>query len=132
MPARDRLRAVSRRACAATLVLALAAMGCYVQQPLPRRPEYRPASWEPVLGLTTIEGEDIEFDEPATIEAGLVIGQVEGSRMIIPLADVQRLMVGQKTLDKGKTVLAGIAIGIVFVLFWRSIGFDSSSSQSPG
>jgi hypothetical protein len=123
---------VGRRACAAALILSLAATGCYVQQPLPRQPEYRPASWEPILGLTTDEGDEIEFDEPARIEADYVVGAVDGADYAVPLSDVDRLMVGRKQLDKSKTVLAAVLAGVAIVLFWRSIGFESSSASSPG
>lgn len=118
-------RVVRRRIWAIALVVAIAATGCYAQQPLPRQPEYRPASWEPILGITNRDGEDIEFDEPATIEADYVVGRVDGASYAVPLSDVHRLLVGRKTLNKPKTVLAGILIGVVFVLFWRSIEFES-------
>jgi len=117
-------RAASRGVCAIALILAIGVSGCYVQQPLPRQPNYQPAAWEPILGLTTLDGDEIEFDGPATIEGGAVVGRVDGARYAVPMSDVRRLQVGQKTLDKPKTVVAAAVIIAVFVLFWRSIDFE--------
>ena len=107
----------------ACLLLAFAA-GCYVQQPLPHDPGYRPASWEPVLGVVMNGGEEVKFDEPATMESGRVVGRVDGARYVAELPDVDRLLVGHKTLDKPKSVIFGAAIITVFTVFFASIGLN--------
>ena len=113
-----------KAACVLSLVVAVAAAGCYYQQPLPHQPTYRPASWEPVLGVVTTEGDEVMFDEPALLESGRVVGRVEGERRVIQPQDVSRLLVGRKTLDKPKTILFGSALIAGFVAFFASIGID--------
>ena len=108
--------------CAALVAAFLVAGGCYVQQPLPRDPTYTPASWEPILGLRTTDGEQITFDEPGAIESGRVVYRVDGRRTSMRLDDIDRLFVGQKTLDKPKTVIFAAVFLTAFGFFFASIG----------
>jgi len=115
----------SRALTACVVVVALiAAAGCYVQRPLPHDPTYRPASWEPVLGVVTLDGAEVMFDEPAELEGSRVVGRVDGARYVAELPEVQRLLVGHKTLDKPKTVLFGGTLIAVFVVFFAGIGLN--------
>lgn len=100
------------------------ATGCYAQRPLAHDPSYRPASWEPILGVVTEDGSEVMFDQPAKLETGRVAGRVDGSRYVAELGEIQRLLVGHKTLDKPKTVIFGAALITVFALFFASIGLD--------
>lgn len=111
-----------RRAGVCLLVVLLS--GCYVQQPLPHDPTYRPASWEPVLGVVLEGGEEVMFDEPALIEGGRVVGRVDGARYIVETPDIERLLVGRKTLDKKTSVIFGVTLITVFTLFFASIGLN--------
>jgi hypothetical protein len=110
-------------ACAAIMAVVLAG-GCYAQRPLPHDPSYRPASWEPVMGVITADGTEVMFDQPAVLESGRVVGSVDGSRYIAELREIQRLLVGHKTLDKPKTVIFGATLITVFVVFFASIGLN--------
>jgi hypothetical protein len=98
--------------------------GCYVQRPLAHDPSYRPASWEPVLGVVAEDGAEVIFDQPARLESGRVVGRVDGSRYVAELDDIQRLLVGHKALDKPKTVIFGAVLITVFAVFFASIGLD--------
>jgi hypothetical protein len=120
-----RRRRWGRAVAAVTLLFALAAgTGCYVQRPLPRDPSYRPASWEPVMGVVLLDGEEVMFDEPAVLETGRVVGRVDGSRYVAETPEVRRLLVGRKTLDKPRTVAFGAALVTVFTVFFISIGIN--------
>ncbi len=109
---------------AVAVVIAVMLAGCYVQQPLPREPTYTPASWEPIMGLRTRTGEQITFDEPGTIEFGRVVYRVDGTRTSMSLDDIDRLFVGQKTLDKPKTVIVAAVFLTAFAWFFASIGIE--------
>jgi len=100
------------------------AAGCYVNQPLPRDPSYRPASWEPVMGVITMGEERVMFDEPAVLESGRVVGRVDGQRYVAEPNEVRRLIVGRRTLDKPRTVVFGAALITVFAVFFASIGME--------
>ncbi len=110
--------------CAGALVIAVMLAGCYVQRSLPREPTYTPASWEPIMGLRTRTGEQITFDEPGRIESGRVVYQVDGTRTSMSLDDIDRLFVGQKTLDKPKTVIFAAVFLAAFALFFASIRIE--------
>lgn len=117
----------SGRAISAALMLTVmlvAGAGCYVNRPLPRDPTYRPASWEPVMGVITMQEKRIMFDEPATLESGRVVGRVDGARYVAEMPEIRRLLVGRKTLDKPKTVAFGAALITVFTVFFVSIGMN--------
>jgi len=105
-------------------ILAVLVSGCYVQQPLPHAPTYRPASWEPVLGVVMKGGEEVTFDEPALVESGRVVGRVDGARYVAGTPDIERLLVGRKTLDKKRTWIFGAILITVFTVFFASIGLD--------
>ena len=61
----------SRLFVAGVIVVAgVFAAGCYAQRPLAHDPSYRPASWEPILGVVTEDGTEVMFDQPATLESG--------------------------------------------------------------
>ena len=111
--------------CAAAGVIAVMLAGCYVQQPLPRPPTYVPASWEPIMGLRTSEGEEIVFDEPGTIESGRVVYRIDGTRNSMVLDDVNALFIARKELNKPKTVIFGTALVVAFAWFFSSIGISS-------
>lgn len=98
--------------------------GCYHQQPLSHEPTYRPASWEPVMGVVTTDGGEVTFDEPALLESGRVVGRVDGDRVVMQPREVSRLLVGHKTLDKPKTIVFGAALIAAFTAFFASIGID--------
>ncbi len=103
-------------------VIAVMLAGCYVQQPLPRAPTYVPASWEPIMGLRTSEGEEVTFDEPGTIESGRVVYRIDGTRTSMVLGDINALFIGRKKLDKPKTVIFGTVLVGAFAWFFSSIG----------
>jgi hypothetical protein len=111
-------------AMAILLVALIISAGCYVNRPLPRDPTYRPASWEPVMGVITMNEERIVFDEPATLESGRVVGRVDGARYVAEMPEIRRLLVGRKTLDKPKTVAFGAVLITVFTAFFISIGMN--------
>ena len=115
-------RHVSFAPAAVILVLAVSLTGCYVQRPLPHQPEYRPASWEPVMGMVLPGGEEIMFDEPATLETGRIVYRLDGRREAIMLQDIHRLLVGHKTLDKPRTFVFGTVLIAAFTAFFLSIG----------
>lgn len=106
------------------LGLLLLTVGCYYQQPLPHQPSYRPATWEPVLGVVTTDGEEVMFDTPALLESGRVVGRVGGDRVVVPPQDVSRLLVGRKTLDKPKTIVFAAVLITAFTVFFASIGLN--------
>ena len=110
--------------CAGAVVIAVMLAGCYAQQPLPREPTYTPASWEPIMGLQTRDGEQITFDEPGRIESGRVVYRVDGTPTSMNLDDIDRLLVGQRTLDKPKTVIFAAVFLAVFGLFFASIRIE--------
>ena len=110
--------------CAAAGVIAVMLAGCYVQQPLPRAPTYVPASWEPIMGLRTSEGEEVAFDEPGTIESGRVVYRIDGTRKSMVLDDVNALFIGRKKLNKPKTVIIGTVLVGTFAWFFSSIGIS--------
>lgn len=115
------------RAMSAVLMVFLtlvAGSGCYVNRPLPRDPTYRPASWEPVMGVITMQEERIMFDAPATLESGRVVGRVDGARYVAEMPDIRRLLVGRRTLDKPRTVVFGAALITVFTVFFIGIGMN--------
>ncbi len=122
-PSRKDRSVLSR--CVAAGVIAVMLAGCYVQQPLPLPPTYVPASWEPIIGLRTSEGEEIIFDEPGTIESGRVVYRTDGTRNSMVLNDVNALFIGRKKLDKPKTVIIGTVLVGAFAWFFSSIGIDS-------
>ena len=109
--------------CAAAGVIAVMLAGCYVQQPLPRPPTYVPASWEPIMGLRTSEGEEIVFDEPGTIESGQVVYRVDGTQASMSLDDIDQRVFVERTLDKKKTLLVSLAVIVslplgFIMLYW--------------
>lgn len=122
-PSRKDRSVLSR--CAAAGVIAVMLAGCYVKQPLPLPPTYVPASWEPIIGLRTSEGEEIIFDEPGTIESGRVVYRTDGTRNSMVLNDVNALFIGRKKLNKPKTVIIGTVLVGAFAWFFSSIGIDS-------
>ncbi len=110
--------------CAWAGVITVMLAGCYVQQPLPRDPTYTPATWEPIMGLRTREGEQVTFDEPGTIESGRVVYRVDGTRTSMILDDIDRLFIGQKTLNKSRTMIFGSVLVGAFAWFFLSIGIS--------
>lgn len=119
-----RARSRSQPGVVAVLVALMAGAGCYVQQPLPREPTYRPASWEPVMGVILMDGSRVDFEEPGTLESGRVVGRVNGSRYVAELPEVRRVLVGRKRLDKPRTVIFGAGLITAFVIFFASIGIN--------
>lgn len=116
-----------RRLLSAAILVSLglaSTAGCYVNRPLPRDPTYRPASWEPVMGVITMDEERVMFDEPATLESGRVVGRVDGARFVAEMPEIRRLLVGRKTLDKPRTVAFGATLVTVFTLFFIGIGMN--------
>jgi len=74
------------------------------------------------MGVITQDGTEVMFDEPATLESGRVVGRVDGARYVAEMPEIQRLLVGNKTLDKPKTAVFGAALITVFTVFFITIG----------
>jgi hypothetical protein len=92
-----------------------------VHRNLPFPTSYRPPSWEPIVGVTTISGEEITFDQPAKIGDGTVEGIVEGRPYEVDLAEVLHLRVEKKRLDKRRSVLMGVVLVLVSVVVFRAL-----------
>ena len=76
------------------------------------------------MGLRTREGEQVTFDEPGTIESGRVVYRVDGTRTSMVLDDIDRLFIGQKTLNKSRTMIFGSVLVGAFAWFFLSIGIS--------
>jgi hypothetical protein len=115
---------MSKRWLPAAVILALLTqvVGCYVHRSLPLPPTYRPPSWEPIVGLTTIEGEAVSFDRPAEIDGNTVRGVVEGKSYEVDLDEVLNLMIEKKRVDKPKSVLVGVILVVISVVVFRALG----------
>ncbi len=76
------------------------------------------------MGVVLDGGEEVTFDEPATLESGRVVGRVDGSRFVAEQPDLERLIVGRKALDKPRTFVFGAVLITAFTLFFTSIDID--------
>jgi len=111
-----------RRTIAMVLAVLLSLSGCTVHkvdkvpaasvvQPLPDK--------ERIVGVTTVKGEDVSFDEPgATIVNGALHGWVKKTAYELPMDQVQRLWVDREQISTARTVglVAGIAVGTIVVV----------------
>src|SRR5664279_3564164 len=93
---------------AATLAL-IACMGPVKQQRLKTATIKSPAQ-EDIVGLTTIKGEDIEFDKFGSFAEGSVRGKVKGADFQIPIGQVDRLWVMRRSVSTGRTV--ALVVGV--------------------
>jgi hypothetical protein len=111
-----------KRAMAAVLSILLVLSGCTVhkvqQLPAASVPQPLPDK-ERIVGITTMKGEDVRFDEPgATIVSGSIHGYVKKAAYELPMDQVQRLWVDKEQISTGRTIglVAGIAVGTVVVI----------------
>lgn len=74
---------------------------------------------EKIVGITTVEGEDIRFDPPgASVKNDTIYASVDGAPYEISLARVQRFWVERKERSRARTiglVAAVAAIGVILV-----------------
>jgi hypothetical protein len=109
------------------LVLVVNVGGCYVHQNLPLPTTYRPPSWEPIVGLTTIAGEEVSFDQPAEIDGNTVRGIVDGRSYEVALDEVLHLRIEKRRVDKTKSVLVGVVLVVISIVVFRALSLDTDS-----
>jgi hypothetical protein len=110
-----------KRTIAIVLVGLLTISGCSVkkvtQVPATTTPPSL-AQAETIIGITTVKGEDVTFDEPGGfIETGVVHGKVKKADYNIATDQVQRYWIEKKQFSGGRTtaLVLGITAGVVII-----------------
>jgi hypothetical protein len=109
-----------RRAAAVVLAILLSLSGCKVRtvQQVPAASLPPLSSTQMIVRVTTIKGEDVQFDPPgATVKDGTVSGVFKKGPVNVPLADVQRYWVQTTQVSTARTVglVAGLTAAVVVV-----------------
>jgi len=110
-----------RRAVAVVLVVLLSLTGCTVRtvQQVPAASLAQPLpNHEMIVRVTTLKGEDLQFDPPgAAIKGGTVSGTFKSHPVDVPLDQVQRSWVQTTEISTARTVglVAGLAAGVVII-----------------
>ena len=93
--------------------------GCAVKKTRRLDPtEVKEPRIEKIVGITTVEGEDIRFDPPgASVKNDTIYASVDGAPYEISLARVQRFWVERKERSRARTIglVVAVAGGIYFV-----------------
>jgi hypothetical protein len=110
-----------KRSIAIVLVSLLTISGCSVkkvqQVPATATPPSLAAA-ETIIGITTVKGENISFDEPGGfVEAGVLHGKVKKAAYDLAIDQVQRYWIEKKQISAGRTaaLVVGITAGVVIV-----------------
>jgi len=84
---------------------------------------------ERVVGITTINGEEVSFDPPgASVKDKTLYASVKKTPYEVPLNQVQRLWVERKELSKSRTIglVAAVAVGTLAII----VGVAAATKQS--
>ena len=112
-----------KRTIALILTILLSLSGCTVhkvqQVPPANLSQPQPPS-EKIVGITTMNGQDISFDKtgPGTIKDGKLSATLNKAPYEIPMDQVQRLWVDKESISTGRTIglVAGIVVGTVVII----------------
>jgi hypothetical protein len=111
-----------RRTTALVLTVLLSLSGCMVHnvQKLPSASVPQPLpDKERIVGITTLKGEDISFDDPgASIVNGTLHGRVKKTTYELPMDQVQRLWIDKEHISTARTIglVAGLVVGTAVVI----------------
>jgi hypothetical protein len=89
---------------------------------------------ERIIGLTTVNGQEIEFDSiGGSFANGSVRGKVNGAEYAIAIEQVQRVWVMRKSVSAGRTValVVGITVGTVVVVAGVALIAFAASGGCP-
>jgi hypothetical protein len=115
----------------ATLAL-MACMGPAKQQRVKTSTIKNPGQ-EHIVGLTTVKGVEIQFDQAGVYAQGSVRGKVKGADFQIPIEQVERLWVMRRSVSKGRTValVAGVAVAATVIAVKERGSSHPSSNPTP-
>jgi hypothetical protein len=111
-------------------ILLLTGPGCYVRKvhQLPTTDVPQPEK-EKIVGVTTIEGEDVAFDPPgATINDKAISASVRKTPYEVRLDRVQRFWVERKELSKSRTI--GLTAAVVVGTLGIIVGIVAATKNS--
>jgi hypothetical protein len=121
-----------RRCISILLSFLLVLSGCSVHKmqmtPAASLPQPLPHN-EAIVGVTTLSGEDLQFDQPvASINGGVLFGHVKKKPVTVPVDHVQRYWVRVSSISTARTVglIAGVTAGVVIV----AVAAAKASSKS--
>ena len=69
-----------------------------------------------IEGVTTINGENFEFDNFGVLQTAAISGQVKGTQMEVPLDQVQRVWVSRREISEGRTIALTVGVAATLVL----------------
>jgi hypothetical protein len=102
-----------------TITMSLWATGCTTTKRRPASPlEIKGPVKERVIGITTVEGQEVAFDEgTAKIEGDIVRAKVKKESFEIALSKVERFWVAEEKFSVAKTLglVAGVVLGALVI-----------------
>ena len=132
-----------RRTVAILLAVLLSLSGCTVRtvQQVPAASPPSLSGQQMIVRVTTIKGEDLQFDPPgATIKDGTVSGVFKKGPVSVPLDQVQRFWVQTTQVSTARTVglVAGLTAAVVVIAVVaveatkKSVGGPTSTTPCTG